>query len=528
MSTNPAAIGDGAHSRHMNDDLGPLPGFLRPFVDWVAGIRTTVHMKLLAGFLVIATLLLAMGLLSIAVLGRVNHQVDTLTALNDQTSQAREMIYEVTAQSHYRAMALVTRDETWIDKISAAKNLFGEHLAWMRTNAIPDRTQFFDEIASTNDRYTASSNQVTDLFSEGNLDAALALHIEKEHAISHELENSLNLLIADSQALVVKETEAFARDRRFLTVAVAMFSGVTLVSALTLGAILSWSLIRPVRKMDGALELIANGEFDTRVDVPNRDEFGHLTENLNRTTEQLATVYHDLETLNATLQETVDAKVAELERATRLKRYLSPQLAESIVSGERDVALGPKRMFLTTFFSDVRGFTAAAERMEPEELVDQLNDYLAEMTEIVFRHGGTLDKYVGDSLMVFFGDPVVQTDHAKRAVQMSLEMRERMLALQELWLRRYHEAFKMGIGITTGWVTVGDIGTAARSDYTVIGNQVNLASRLADRAEAGQILVTERTMLEVEDIVDGKPVDEVSLKGIQRPIRIYEVLPRSQ
>lgn len=528
MSTNTVATGEGRRSRHMNDDLGPLPSFLRPFVDWVAGIRTTVHMKLLAGFLVIALLLLAMGLLSIAVLGRVNRQVGTLTALNEQTSQARDMIYEVTAQSHYRAMALVTRDGTWIDKIYAAKNLFAQHLAWMRKNAIPDRTQFLDDLAATNDTYTASSNQVTDLFNEGNMEEALAVHIDEEHVISHVLEKSLNLLIADSEALVVKETEAFARDRRFLTVAVATFSGMTLVIALTLGAILSWSLIRPVRKVDGALELIANGEFDTRVHVPNRDEFGHLTENLNRTTAQLATVYQDLETLNATLQETVDAKVAELERATRLKRYLSPKLAESIVSGERDVALVPKRMLLTIFFSDVRGFTAAAERMEPEELVDQLNDYLAEMTEIVFRHGGTLDKYVGDSLMVFFGDPIAQTDHAKRAVQTGLEMRERMLALQELWLRKYHEAFKMGIGIATGWVTVGDIGTEARSDYTVIGNQVNLASRLADRAEAGQILVTERTMLEVEDIVDGKPVDEVSLKGIQRPIRIYEVVPLSQ
>ena len=162
--------------------------------------------------------------------------------------------------------------------------------------------------------------------------------------------------------------------------------------------------------------------------MPNRDEFGHLTANLNRTSVQLAAVYGDLETLNADLQAAVDVKVGELERATRLKRYLSPGLAESIISGERDVTLRPRRKFLTTFFSDVRGFTAAAERMEPEELVDHLNDYLAEMTEIVFRHGGTLDKYVGDALMVFFGDPVPQPDHAERAVRMGLEMRERMLS----------------------------------------------------------------------------------------------------
>ncbi len=297
---------------------------------------------------------------------------------------------------------------------------------------------------------------------------------------------------------------------------------------MALGAVLSWSLIRPVRKVDGALERIADGDFDAHVEVPNRDEFGNLTKNLNRTTGQLSTLYNDLQSLNSNLQETVDAKVAELERASRLKRYLSPGLAESIIAGEQDVKLASSRKFLTTFFSDIRGFTTAVERMEPEELVDELNDYLSEMTEIVFKHGGTLDKYVGDAVMVFFGDPVPQKDHAARAVRMGLEMHERMASLQDRWLRKYNEPFTIGIGIATGWVTVGDIGSPARSDYTVLGNQVNLASRLADRAEAGRILVTERTMIEVEDFVDGTVVDEITLKGINRPIRIYELRPRDR
>ena len=413
------------------NDLGPLPPFLRPFVDWVARLPTTVHIKLLAGFGVIAILMFSMGIVCVGVLNRVDHQVDTLTALNEQASQARDMIYEVTAQSHYRAMALITRDDIWLDKIYTAKAQFLDQIAWMRANAIPDRTEFLDELSVTNNRFAISSDVVTNLYRQGKIDDALALHIDQEHAISHELEDALKIMIADSQALVVQETEAFAHNRRFLTIAVAGFSLMSLLGALALGAILSWSLIRPVRQVDDALESIAQGEFGGRVEVPNRDEFGHLTSNLNRTTEQLAAVYGDLETLNADLQAAVDVKVGELERATRLKRYLSPGLAESIISGERDVTLHPKRKFLTTFFSDVRGFTAAAERMEPEELVDHLNDYLAEMTEIVFRHGGTLDKYVGDALMVFFGDPVPQPDHAERAVRMGLEMRERMLDLHE-------------------------------------------------------------------------------------------------
>ena len=510
------------------DDLGPLPRIARPFVDWVARIRATVHTKLLAGFLLIALLLLSMGVLSIVVLGRVNQQVETLTALNRQTDQAREMIYEVTAQSHYRAMALLTGDESWTAKIYSAKHDFEQNLAELRTYAIPDRTVFFDDLQSANAEFTLMSDRVTTLQEEGDRRQAIAMHIEFEHTQSHVLENALNSLITDSQQRVVAETADFARHRRFLTLAVATFSGITLLGALALGAILSWSLIRPVRRVDWGLEQIANGDFGTRVAVPNRDEFGNLSNNLNRTAEQLATLYSDLETLNTNLQATVDAKVAELERASRLKRYLSPQLAESILSGEQDVSLSTSRKLLTTFFSDVRGFTAAAERMEPEELVDELNDYLTEMTEIVFKHGGTLDKYVGDAIMVFFGDPLPQDDHAKRAVLMGFEMRDRMAELQESWLRRYHQAFKIGMGISTGWVTVGDIGSPARSDYTVLGNEVNLASRLADRAESGQILVTERTMADTKDVAVATPIDEIRLQGISRPIKIYEIEPRPE
>ncbi|TMK89695.1 MAG: adenylate/guanylate cyclase domain-containing protein [Actinobacteria bacterium] len=260
--------------------------------------------------------------------------------------------------------------------------------------------------------------------------------------------------------------------------------------------------------------------------MPNRDEFGNLTSNLNRTAEQLATLYTELETLNTGLQTTVDTKVAELERASRLKRYLSPQLAESILSGERDVSLTTSRKLLTIFFSDVRGFTAAAERMEPEQLVDELNDYLTEMTEIVFKHGGTLDKYVGDAVMVFFGDPLPQEDHPRRAVLMGFEMQERMAELQQRWMGRYQHSFEIGIGIATGWVTVGDIGSPARSDYTVLGNEVNLAARLADRAASGQILATERTLADVADVAVGHPIDEILLKGISRPIKIFELQAR--
>lgn len=504
-------------------DLGPLPGWLGPAVDWVARRQVTVHRKLLFGFLSLAMLLLALGLFSVAVLNRVDQQVETLTALHTQNDTAREMIYAVTAQSHYRAMALITGVDSWDDKIYTAKAGFGEDLQAIRANNVFSRDAFFAGLNSVNERFTTESETVSEFYYADDIDSALELHIQVEHETSHELEDSLNELIAEGDARAAAEAAAFEDDRQLLTYAVAAFSVASLGVALLLGAILSWSLIRPVRRVDRALQMIADGDFEQRVDVPNRDEFGSLTSNLNRTTAHLGRLYADLEMLNAGLQDTVDRKVEELSRASRLRRYVSPQLAESILAGDTEVELSSSRKYLTIFFSDIRGFTEISERMEPEHLVDELNEYLSEMTEIVFRHGGTLDKYEGDGILVFFGDPVPQDDQEARAVRMAIDMQDRVAELASRWSAAYGESFQAGMGIASGWVTVGNIGSSARTDYTVLGNEVNLASRLADRATAGEILVTDRTMMKVEDLVSGEIVDEITLKGVSRPIKIYSL-----
>jgi class 3 adenylate cyclase/HAMP domain-containing protein len=316
---------------------------------------------------------------------------------------------------------------------------------------------------------------------------------------------------------------AYEADRGLLASAVWVFSGVSLAVALLLGFVLSSAFIRPMRQIDTALARIAGGDFVGRVDVPNRDEFGKLTRNLNVTAGQLERLYGELHGLNANLQVQVAEQVAQLERATVLRRYLSPQLADSILAGAMDVGATSRRKNLTIFFSDIRGFTPLSERMEPEELVDLLNQYLGAMTEIVFKHGGTLDKYIGDAIMVFFGDPIAYEDHAARAVRMALEMRRRMADLQREWGADGGAVLNIGMGISTGYVTVGNIGSPTRLDYTVLGNHVNLASRLADSAKAGQILVSERTLLAARDLVHAREVDQIELEGVSRPIRIYEI-----
>lgn len=519
-----ASLNYEADNKSLVHQSDPLPlKLLRPFVDWVARRQASVHIKLLAGFLLIALLLLALGIFSIAVLNRVDRQVETLTALHDQTDLSREMIYGVTAQSHFRAMALVTQLDAWDDKIYVAKDEFATNLLTLRTINIPPRPEFFDEMERVNNRFAAESLQVSELYYLNDLDGALDLHIQVEHETSHDLEDQLNGFIDESKQLALNEQEAFETNRNVLILAVAAFSTTSLLAALLLGAVLSWSLIRPVRKVDEALQLIADGDFDQRVVVQNRDEFGSLTTNLNRTTAQLGDLYTDLETLNADLQQTVEHKVEELNRAARLRRYVSPQLADSILAGDTEIALSTSRKYLTVFMSDIRGFTEMTEQMEPELLVAELNEYFDEMTNIVFRHGGTVDKYIGDAILVFFGDPVPQNDHEQRALKMALEMQNHVESLGDRWTATYGAPFRIGIGITTGWVTVGNIGSSARSDYTVLGNEVNLASRLADRAGAGEILVSERTMNGAPADIEGQVVDEVALKGVTRSVKVYSL-----
>jgi class 3 adenylate cyclase len=521
LTTNVPGEGLGAPaSREEPEQLPPLIG---PAVDFVARIRATLHTKLLVGFLIIAVLLLAMGVVSIAVIGAMNSQADQVIRLQRQADLARQGIYAVTAQSHYRAMALITEVPSWNDKIAVAKENFREHLRGIAEIGGPEVRERIDRLREIDLRFDDAGAQVLALYRRGDLDRALDLHISAEHEISHELEDELNLLIDTSERRIVSANRELGSLHGLLTVVIAIFAGVSLIFALGLGAILSWSVIRPVRKMDSALARIADGNFEEHVDVPNRDEFGRLTVNLNRTSTRLATLYSDLTTLNENLEKTIEEQLTQLRRAEQLRRYLAPQVADAVLSGGGSVELASTRRNLTILFVDIRGFTSMAERMEPEELIDALNQYFTAMTDVVFRHGGTLDKYVGDGILAFFGDPIPFEDHAERAVATGFEMRSQLDDLRGTWVQR-GEDLNVGIGISTGYVTVGNIGSTTRTEYTVIGNHVNLASRLATIAEPHQILVSERTLAAVADQVDANPLEEISLKGVQRPIKVFELV----
>jgi class 3 adenylate cyclase/CHASE3 domain sensor protein len=502
-----------------------LPPMIRPAVDFIARIRATVHTKLLAAFLVIAVLLVAMGVMSILVIGRMNDQATQLIELQELSDLSRQGIYGVTAQSHFRAMALITRVDSWNDKIETAKTEFTKDLDAIAAIGGPGVQASVERMRGIDERFAEAGDEVLALYGAGDLDRALELHISAEHEISHELEDELNLLIDSFEQRIDDAAAELASLHRFLMVAVGLFSGISLLIALGLGAVLSWSLIRPVRKMDHALARIAGGDFEEHVEVPNRDEFGRLTLNLNRTRGQLATMYKELEDLNENLEKTVEEQLGQLRQAEQLRRYLAPQVADAVLNGGATMALSSTRRNLSILVANIRGFASMSERVEPEELIDGVNQHFSLMTDIVFRHGGTMDKYVGDGIQSFFGDPIPFDDHAERAVVTALEMRQQLRDLRTKWPLQRDQELDVGIGISTGYVTVGNIGSDTRTEYTVIGNHVNLASRLAQLAGPDQILVSERTLAvpAVKERVHSTPFDEIVLEGFQRPVGVFEI-----
>jgi adenylate cyclase len=226
---------------------------------------------------------------------------------------------------------------------------------------------------------------------------------------------------------------------------------------------------------------------------------------------------------NQTLEERVAQQLAELERVGRLKRFLSPQLAEVIVSSGEEKLLESHRREITVVFCDLRGFTAFSEIAEPEEVMGVLREYHGAMGTLIFQYEGTLERFAGDGLMVFFNDPVPCPDPAERAVRMGVAMRGRVAELAAGWRKRGHR-LDFGVGIALGYATLGRIGFEGRFDYGAIGPVANLASRLCDEAKGGQILLSQRVYAAVEELVEAEPMGEFTLKGFQRPVTSYNVL----
>jgi class 3 adenylate cyclase/CheY-like chemotaxis protein len=225
---------------------------------------------------------------------------------------------------------------------------------------------------------------------------------------------------------------------------------------------------------------------------------------------------------NSELEARVQAQVDELQRVNRLRRFLSPQLVDVIIDSGDEAFLASHRREIVVLFCDLRGFTPFAESSEPEEVMGVLSEYHRALGELIYRFEGTLERFTGDGLMVFFNDPLPVDDAAERAVTMAVAMRDRVAELAAGWHRRGHD-LGFGIGIAQGFATLGRIGFDGRFDYAAIGSVTNLAARLCGEAASGQVLVAQRVFSATEGLAIGAPVGDLDLRGFSRPVRAFDV-----
>ena len=239
--------------------------------------------------------------------------------------------------------------------------------------------------------------------------------------------------------------------------------------------------------------------------------------------EKEAQLNRRLEDMNRELEAANDFLVTI---STKISHYLAPQIYKSIFSGQKDVTIHTERKQLTIFFSDIKDFTATTEGLQPEEITLLLNEYFTEMSAIALKHGGTVDKFIGDALVIFFGDPETKgtVEDARACLNMATEMQRRLAELNVKWRSAGTEQpFRVRMGVNTGFCNVGNFGSVDRMDYTAIGAEVNLAARLQSIAEPGHIVISYETYVLVRDIVAARALPQISVKGISRTVVPYVV-----
>jgi adenylate cyclase len=467
-------------------------------------------------------LLITVGFVGLQALSDVNRRAEELVELQRKIAAYRQLQHGTTAQLYYVASALDEPNEETLAATLRQLNQFGFHLDWLEFVA-KDEGELISQVRKDYGRFIQVETQVVELIRAGKVAEGREIQLAQASPLADRLERLLSQRVSeaeDDMAASIELSHAAYLTSRWVVIGFAVGS---IGLALILGYAISWSLIGPVRTMDARLKQIATGDFSQRVEVPNQDELGTLAANLNHMSEELGRLYQQIEEWNRTLEDKVRQQVDQIQRMSRLKRYLSPQVAETILQSEDYNLFKGHRRDITVVSLDLRGFTAFSDSAEPEEVLALLRSYHAEMGDLIFKFEGTLERFAGDGIMVFFNDPIPCEEHTEKAVRMAVEMRARVKQLRQEWLNKGYD-LDLGVGLAADFATLGTIGFEGRMDYGAVGNVTNLAARLCGEAKGGQVLTNQKTLSKIEHLIEAEFLEELHLKGFARPVPAFNIV----
>lgn len=510
--------------------------------DAIGRIAIPIRGKLLIAFLTVVGLMIALALTGMSELREANRRANEL--VDDQVRISTLQTLAITIQTtKLIGASLFLERETGGTAEERLKN-FGDEVYLLRTAGsgqvnvrksthflTPEFADDFFQGMRDTDRL---AREIRGHYAEGDVVAAKTLF---DTEFSQELDALSRMVFSmyidlrqRMRARADQNQAAFERARLLVLSA----SGLAVFLALALGVALSTSIVWPLDRIRDALSRLSVGDFEERVNVPNRDELGELAEHINQTGAKLGELYgevdaqkRELERWNSTLEERVQSQVEVIERTNRLRRFLPEQVAQMIMNAPDDQGiLRARRADITVLFADLRGFTEFANAATPDQVVDALNTFHAISGPLVVASGGTLERFLGDGLMVLFGAPVAMEGAAQAAVDLAKELRVKVRrAIAPFHAGSDARRLGLGIGIGTGAATMGLIGYEGRRDYSAIGPAPNLAARLCDLAGDGQILISHATAWQVR--CETEPVGPFDLKGIGQAVAAFQVMPRT-
>ncbi len=475
----------------------------------VARIPTKIHTKVLVAFMLIVAMLVALGAVGLLALRESNRRADELIVLQRKIDAYQQLQRDTTGQLYRINAVLVAPSEENVEAIQRQLEQFRYDFARLEFVA-KEEVELHGRVKVSRERFMEAVRRMLTLVKEGKTDASLALQQQEVGPAVERLNRDMMALVHLAQADMIEHGEVSRVAYLASRASVVGFAVGSLAMAFALGYAVSGSLLGPVALMAQRVREIASGDFSRKLEIANRDELGELGRDINLMNDQLDGLYKERELHIRFLRQTFG-------------RYLSDDIVSRLIDSPTGLSLGGQKQKVTLLLSDLRGFTSLSETLSPEGVVRLLNRYLGAMAEIILEHQGTIDEFIGDAIFVIFGAPLQREDDAQRAVRCAVAMQQRMADVNADNLREGLPAISMGIGVHTGEVVVGNIGSDRRAKYGVIGRNVNLTSRIESLTVGAQVLISDATRRELGSGVEVGQKMSVTTKGIEAPVEVYEL-----